>query len=72
MIGGSSRIPTVRQRIKDFFRNAKFDDKVHVEEAIAMGAGMFGESCQIIAITALPTTLGIKRSDGTKIEMIPK
>ena len=72
MIGGSSRIPTVRQSIKDFFKNAQFDDKVHVDEAVAISAGMFMNDPDLIQIPVMSRATGIKKLDGTKSEMIPK
>ena len=69
--GGSSRIPAVRQAIKDFFPNATIDDKVHADEAVAIGAAHY-TSFQIIAIPVTLSNIGIRKSDGSKIELIPR
>ena len=40
MVGGSSRIPRIRQLLSDYFGGKKLNDSVHPDEAVAYGAAV--------------------------------
>ena len=44
LVGGSSKIPKVKQILKEKFPNAKINDSINPEEAVAYGATIFSES----------------------------
>jgi molecular chaperone DnaK len=52
LVGGSTRIPRVRERVADFFGRAP-EDGVHPDEAVALGAAIQG-----IALEHVPRRLG--------------
>ena len=43
LIGGSTRIPKVKQIVKDYFPNCKINDSINPDEAVAIGATIEAE-----------------------------
>ena len=40
LVGGSSRIPYIRQWLQDSFQEATLNDKINPDEAVAIGAAI--------------------------------
>ena len=43
LVGGSTRIPKVKQVVKEFFPNCKINDSINADEAVAYGATLAAE-----------------------------
>jgi len=77
MIGGSSRIPLVRQVVSDFFGGRPLRTEVHPDEAVALGAAVLGgiegrtiDPSTIVITDVAPWTLGVsvlQEIDGEKV-----
>ena len=44
LVGGSSKIPKIKQILKEKFPNVVINDSINPEEAVAYGATIFGQS----------------------------
>jgi molecular chaperone DnaK len=74
LVGGSTRIPLVQKRVKDFFGKEP-NKKVNPDEIVAMGAAMEGsivkgESKDILLLDVTPLSLGVKTHGGTFTRII--
>lgn len=74
MVGGSTRIPYVQKRVKEFF-NKEPNKKVNPDEVVAMGAAMQGaivkgESKDILLLDVTPLSLGVKTYGGSFTRII--
>ena len=68
LVGGSTRIPFVQQRVKEFFKKEP-NRKVNPDEIVAMGAAtqgsiIKGESKDILLLDVTPLALGVKTYGG--------
>jgi molecular chaperone DnaK len=72
MVGGQSRMPLVRSKVKDFIGKPG-SNKVHPDEAVAIGAAIMAHSLSSKApgpqdmtlLDVLPMAIGINKLDGT-------
>jgi molecular chaperone DnaK len=76
LVGGSTRIPAVRQAVADLFKREP-DVSQHPDEAIALGATiqggvMNGALQQIILLDVTPLSLGIETFGGLMNVLIPR
>jgi molecular chaperone DnaK len=76
LVGGSTRIPAVRQAVADLFKREP-DLSQHPDEAIALGATiqggvMNGSLRQIILLDVTPLSLGIETFGGLMNVLIPR
>ncbi|MCU0289971.1 MAG: Hsp70 family protein, partial [Acidobacteria bacterium] len=74
LVGGSTRIPAVQKRIKEFFKKEP-NKKVNPDEIVAMGAAVqgaiaTGQSKDIILLDVIPLSLGVKTFGGTFTRII--
>jgi heat shock protein 5 len=81
LVGGSSRIPKIRQIVKDFFNGKDANTGINPDEAVCTGAAIQGgiicgeeskETEGLIVIDATPLSLGIETVGGVMTKIIPK
>ncbi len=71
LVGGQSRMPLVRQRVEQFLGRPP-SQKVHPDEAVAIGAAIMAHSLSsksgptdMTLLDVLPMAIGINKADGT-------
>ena len=81
LVGGSTRIPKIRQLVKDYFNGKEPNTGINPDEAVAYGAAVQGgiicgeeskDTQDIVIIDATPLTLGIETVGGVMTKIIPK
>ena len=80
LVGGSTRIPKIRQLVKDFFNGKEPKSGVNPDEAVAEGAAvqaciLSGDDCGVndmVVIDTVPLSLGIETVGGVMSKVIPK
>ena len=80
MVGGSSRIPRIRQLLTDYFYGKKLNDSVNPDEAVAFGAavqahiltGGSSETDEIILLDVAPLSLGLETAGGVMTPIIKR
>ena len=75
MVGGSTRIPKIREMVSQFFHGKKLNDSVHPDEAVAYGAAIQAHiltegkngndrTADIILLDVAPLSLGLETAGG--------
>merc|ERR1712038_1274415 len=80
LVGGSTRIPKIRQLVKDFFNGKEPKSGVNPDEAVAEGAAvqaciLSGDDCGVndmVVIDTVPLSLGIETVGGVMSKVIPR
>lgn len=84
MVGGSSRIPKVRQMVSDYFNGKKLNDSVNPDEAVAYGAAVQAHiltkkdgdaqdrTDSLLLLDVTPLTLGIETAGGIMTSLIKR
>ena len=81
LVGGSTRIPKVRQLLKDFFNGKEPSTAVNADEAVAYGAAvqagvLSGErdkvTEELLLLDVTPLTLGLEVTGGVMDKAIPR
>lgn len=81
LVGGSTRIPKIRQLVKEFFNGKEPNTGINPDEAICYGAAVQGgvicgedteDGKGIVIIDATPLSLGIETVGGVMSKIIPK
>ena len=80
LVGGSTRIPKIRQLVKEFFNGKEPNTGINPDEAICYGAavqggvicGEDGGAEGLVIIDATPLSLGIETVGGVMSKIIPK
>jgi heat shock protein 5 len=81
LVGGSSRIPKVREIVKNFFDGKDANTNINPDEAVCTGAAIQGgiicgeeskETEGLITFEATPLSLGIETVGGVMTKIIPK
>lgn len=80
MVGGSSRIPKIRELLSSYFNGKKLNDSVHPDEAVAYGAAVQAhiltggsEKVQdVILLDVAPLSLGLETAGGVMTPIIKR
>jgi heat shock 70kDa protein 1/2/6/8 len=80
MVGGSTRIPRIRQLLTDYFGGKKLNDSVNPDEAVAYGAavqahilmGGSEKTNDIILLDVAPLSLGLETAGGIMTPLIKR
>lgn len=80
MVGGSSRIPRVRQLLSEYFNGKKLNDSVNPDEAVAYGAavqahiltGGSEKTQDVILLDVAPLSLGLETAGGVMTAVIKR
>lgn len=83
MVGGSSRIPKIREMVTSFFNGKRLNDSVHPDEAVAYGAavqahiltsksGAQDKTSDIILLDVAPLSLGLETAGGIMTPLIKR
>lgn len=81
LVGGSTRIPKVRQLLKDFFNGKEPKAEINPDEAVAYGAAvqaaiLAGEHDskldQVVLVDVTPLSLGIETAGGVMTKLIER
>lgn len=83
MVGGSTRIPKVRELVSQFFHGKKLNDSVHPDEAVAYGAAVQAHiltngrnskdrTSDLILLDVAPLSLGLETAGGVMTPLIKR
>lgn len=83
MVGGSTRIPKIREMVSQFFHGKKLNDSVHPDEAVAYGASIQAHiltagkngndrTADIILLDVAPLSLGLETAGGVMTPLIKR
>jgi heat shock protein 5 len=78
LVGGSTRMPKIRQMIEDFFVGKKANSGINPDEAVAYGAAiqagvLSGEGgSDLLLLDVTPLTLGVESTNGTMKKLISR
>lgn len=83
MVGGSSRIPKIRELLTSYFNGKKLNDSVNPDEAVAFGAavqahiltapkGSTDATSDILLVDVAPLSVGLETAGGVMTKIIPR
>ncbi len=81
MVGGSTRIPRIRQLVSEYFGGKKLNDSVNPDEAVAYGAavqahilsgGKSEKTDQMVLLDVAPLSLGLETAGGVMTPLIKR
>lgn len=83
MVGGSTRVPRIRQLVTDYFGGKKLNDSVNPDEAVAYGAAVQAHilsgprkaddiTSQMVLLDVAPLSLGIETAGGIMTAVIKR
>jgi L1 cell adhesion molecule like protein len=83
MVGGSSRIPKIREMLTSYFNGKKLNDSVNPDEAVAFGAavqahiltapkGTMDSTSDILLMDVAPLSVGLETAGGVMTKIIPR
>jgi molecular chaperone DnaK len=77
LVGGQTRMPIVQKRLTEFFGKAP-SKGVHPDEAVAIGAALYGNSLEdnsdlkLQLLDVIPMAIGLERAGGEFHEVFPR
>ena len=80
MVGGSTRVPRIRQLVSEYFGGKKLNDSVNPDEAVAYGAavqahiltGGSSKTQDVILLDVAPLSLGLETAGGVMTPLIKR
>ena len=83
MVGGSSRIPKIRELLTSYFNGKKLNDTVNPDEAVAFGAavqahiltapkGTNDRTSEILLVDVVPLSMGLETAGGVMTKIITR
>jgi molecular chaperone DnaK len=77
LVGGSTRMPRVQERVAEMFGSAKINKEINPDEVVAMGAAiqagvLAGEVDEIVLLDVTPLTLSIETLGGIATPIIER
>ena len=83
MVGGSTRVPKIREMVSGFFNGKKLNDSVHPDEAVAYGAAVQAHiltagkhttdrTSDLILLDVAPLSLGLETAGGVMTPLIKR
>lgn len=85
MVGGSTRIPKIRQLVSDYFGGKRLNDSVHPDEAVAYGAAIQAHiltrardgkpedrTSDLLLLDVAPLSLGLETAGGVMTTLIKR
>merc|ERR1711990_1319588 len=79
LVGGSTRIPKVKQLVKEYFNGKEPSRGINPDEAVAYGAAVQGgvlggeeDTGDVVLLDVNPLTLGIETVGGVMTKLIPR
>lgn len=82
LVGGSTRIPRIREILSGFFSGKKLNMSINPDEAVAYGAAVQGAICskqdtsgktkELLLLDVTPLSLGIEAKDGIMSKIIER
>jgi molecular chaperone HscA len=77
MVGGSTRMPIVKNAVKHFFNKENLHDELNPDEVVALGAAiqadiLSGNNTEMLLLDVTPLSLGIETMGGLMDVLIPR